>query len=136
MWRLFILVLLSFEEQKFLLLVESSLSVSSFIDHVFSILSMKLFLNSRTQDFLLYFSRNFILLFYVFLGLHPWHMEVPSLGVELEMQLLVYTIATATPDLSCRICDLDHSLQQCRLFNPLSEARGQTCILMDTMLGS
>ena len=24
-------------------------------------------------------------LFFCFLGLHPWHMEVPRLGVELEM---------------------------------------------------
>ena len=28
--------------------------------------------------------------FFVFLGLHPWLMEVPRLGVELELQLLVY----------------------------------------------
>ena len=26
-------------------------------------------------------------------------MEVPELGIELELQLPVYTIATATPDL-------------------------------------
>jgi len=32
-----------------------------------------------------------------FLGLH---MEVPRLGVESELQLPVYTTATATPDLS------------------------------------
>ena len=24
-------------------------------------------------------------IYYVFLGLHPWHMEVPRLGVELEL---------------------------------------------------
>ena len=24
-------------------------------------------------------------LFFVFLGLHPWHMEVPRLGVETEL---------------------------------------------------
>ena len=34
-------------------------------------------------------------------------MEVPRLGVELEMQVLAYT--TATLDLSF-ICDLSHSL--------------------------
>ena len=28
-----------------------------------------------------------------FLGLCPWHMAVPRLGVELELQLLAYTIA-------------------------------------------
>ena len=49
-------------------------------------------------------------------------MEVPRLGVELELQLQAYTIAVAIPDLS-RICDLCHSLQQCQILNPLSEAR-------------
>ena len=34
-----------------------------------------------------------------------WHMEVPTLGVESELQLPSYTTATATPDLSC-VCDL------------------------------
>ena len=46
-------------------------------------------------------------LFIVFLGPHPWHMEVPRLGVESELQLPAYTAATATPDPS-RICDLHH----------------------------
>ena len=43
-----------------------------------------------------------------------WHMQVPGLGVEseLELQLLAYTTATATPDLS-HICDLRHSSRQC-----------------------
>ena len=31
-----------------------------------------------------------------FLGLHPWHVEVPSLEVELELQLLAYVRATET----------------------------------------
>ena len=39
-------------------------------------------------------------------------MEVPRLGVELELQLLAYTTATATPDLS-QVCDLHHNSQQC-----------------------
>ena len=38
--------------------------------------------------------------FFVFLGLHPWHMEVPSLGAESELQLPAYATATAMPDLS------------------------------------
>ena len=33
-----------------------------------------------------------------FLGLHLWHMEVPRLGVESELQLPAYTTATAMPD--------------------------------------
>ena len=62
--------------------------------------------------------------FFFFLGLYLQHMEVPRLGVELELQLLVYTTATATQDLSC-ICDL-HSLQQCWILNPLSRTRDRT----------
>ena len=57
-------------------------------------------------------------------------MEVSSLGIESELQLLVYTTATAMQDLSC-IGDLYHSSQQCRILNPVSEARDPTCILMD-----
>ena len=48
-------------------------------------------------------------------------MEVARLGVELELQLLVYTTATAMPDLNC-VCDLHHSSWQCRILNPLSGA--------------
>ena len=38
-----------------------------------------------------------------------WHMEVPTLGVELEPQLLAYTTVMATWDLS-HFCDLCCSL--------------------------
>ena len=48
---------------------------------------------------------NFFLLF---LGLHSQHMEVPRLGVKLELQLPAYTTATATQDLS-HVFDLHHS---------------------------
>ena len=44
-----------------------------------------------------------------------WHMEIPRLGIESELQLLDYS----TP-------------QKHRILNPLSEARDQTCILMGT----
>ena len=57
-------------------------------------------------------------------------MEVPRLGVQLELHLLAYATATAMQDLSC-VCDLHHSSQQHRILNPLSEARDQTCVLMD-----
>ena len=50
-----------------------------------------------------------------------------------ELELLAYTTATATQDLSC-LCDLHHSSRQCRILNPLSEARDRTPILMDTSL--
>ena len=42
---------------------------------------------------------------FVFLGPRLWHMEVPRLGVESELQLLAYSTATATPDLR-RVCVL------------------------------
>ena len=66
---------------------------------------------------------------FCFLGLHPWHMEVPRLGVKWGLQLLAYT--TVTPD-PRHVCDLHHSSWQCRILNPLSEARDRTHILMDT----
>ena len=58
---------------------------------------------------------------FFFLGPHLWHMEVPALGVESELQLPDYTTATATWDPS-HICDLRHRLQQCQILNPLREA--------------
>ena len=48
---------------------------------------------------------------FVFLGPHPWHMEVPMLGIKSELQLPAYTTATTMPDLS-RVCDLHRSSQQ------------------------
>ena len=57
-----------------------------------------------------------------FLGPHPRHMEVPRLGIQLELQLPTYTRAIATPDPS-RVCDLHHSSRQHRILNALSEAR-------------
>ena len=48
-------------------------------------------------------------------------MEVPRLGVESELQLLAYTTATATWDLS-HVCDLHHSSWQRPILNPLREA--------------
>ena len=35
---------------------------------------------------------------FVFLGLHLRPVEVPRLGVQLDLQLPAYTTATATPD--------------------------------------
>ena len=64
-----------------------------------------------------------------YLGPHPRHVEVPSLGVESELLLLVYTTATATPNLS-PICSFHQSSQQGRVLNPGSEARDRTRILM------
>ena len=37
--------------------------------------------------------KEWYILFFVFLGLPLWHMEVPRLGVKSEVQLLAYTTA-------------------------------------------
>ena len=65
------------------------------------------------------------------LGPHLRYMEVPGLRVKSELQLPAYTTASATQDPS-HICDLHHSSQQCWILNPLTKARDQTCIFMDT----
>ena len=57
-------------------------------------------------------------------------MEVPRLGVQLELYPPAYTTATAMWDLS-HVCDLHHSSRQCWILNPLSEAKDRTCILMN-----
>ena len=49
-------------------------------------------------------------------------MEVPRLEVESELQVLAYTTATTTQDLS-RVCNLHNSSQQCQILNPLTKAR-------------
>ena len=70
----------------------------------------------------------FLLLLFVrfrFSGLNLWHMEGPGLGVEWELQL------EPTPQPQQYICNLHYSLWQLWILNPLSEARDQTCILMD-----
>ena len=42
---------------------------------------------------------------FCFLGLHPWNMKVPRLGVKWELQPPAYATATALRDLSL-VCDL------------------------------
>ena len=63
--------------------------------------------------------------FLAFLGPQLWDMEVPRLGVKSKLQLPAYAIATAMPGPS-------HCSQQSWILNPLSEARNQTCSIMDT----
>ena len=60
--------------------------------------------------------------FFFFFWLPLWHVEVPWLGVELELHLLVYTPFMAMPDLSY-ICNLCSSLWQHLILNPRCEAR-------------
>ena len=64
-----------------------------------------------------------------FLGPHLQHMEVPRLGVEWELQLPATPIATRDPG---HVGNLHHSSWQLQTLNPLSNARDQTHILMDT----
>ena len=56
-------------------------------------------------------------------------MEVPRIGVKLELQLPAYATATAMQDLSF-VCDLHHSSQQGQMLNPLIEASDQASNLM------
>ena len=71
--------------------------------------------------------------FFFFLWPHLWHLEVPRLGVKMELQLPTYT--TATPNLS-QDCSLCLSLWHRWILNLLSKTSAWTCILMDTMSGS
>ena len=58
-------------------------------------------------------------------------MDIPRLGVEMELQLPAYATAIATPDLNL-VCHLHCSSRQRRILNPLSKAGDQTGILSDT----
>ena len=86
-------------------------------------------LEPLTETFSLLDHQFFFFLF-CFLGPNLQHMEVPSLGVKLELQLPAYTTATATQGPS-HIFDLHHSSWQYQILNPLSKARHQTCILKE-----
>ena len=72
----------------------------------------------------------FLFVCFAFLGLYLWHMEVPRLGVESELQQPAYTTATAMRDPSC-VYNLHHSSWQRWILSPLSGARDGTLILTD-----
>ena len=63
-----------------------------------------------------YFIIFLVYLFFCFVGLHPQHMEVHRLGVELELRLPACTIATATQDPN-HVCNLHHSSWQLGILN-------------------
>uniref|UniRef100_A0A8D0TTU8 Staufen double-stranded RNA binding protein 1 n=1 Tax=Sus scrofa TaxID=9823 RepID=A0A8D0TTU8_PIG len=79
--------------------------------------------------FLADLSTSFVVLL-LLLGPHPRHLEVPRLGVKLDLHLPAYTTATARWDPS-RICDPHHSSRQCRILNPLSKAGDRIHNLVD-----
>ena len=68
-----------------------------------------------------------LLLLLCFLGI--WKFQVEGSSPSCSCRPCV--TAPATQDLS-RVCDLHHSSGQCQIINPLSRAKDQTCILMDT----
>ena len=70
---------------------------------------------------------HILLLLFCFLGPHSRHMEVPRLGVEMELQAAT-AAALQGPS---SVFDLHHGSRQCRILNPLSKARDQTRIVMD-----
>ena len=67
---------------------------------------------------------------FAFLGPYLWHIEVPRLGLELELQLPAYTTAMTMQAMS-HVCDLHCSSLQRQILNTLSEARDRTHILMN-----
>ena len=73
---------------------------------------------------------NFI--HFVFLGPHPQHMEVPRLGVQLELQLPAYATATKLGVRAASLGYIHLSSRQHQILNPLSKARDRTYNLMDT----
>ena len=88
------------------------------------------YLDEQIQKQILQLGSPVFFFFFLFMATLQ-HMEVPRLGIELELQLLTHSTATATSDLR-HVCDLLHSSWQHQILNPLIEARDQTLILMDT----
>ena len=72
----------------------------------------------------------FSFLFFFFIGLPSWYMEVPRVVVKLELQMPAYSTAIVRWDPSW-FCDLHHSSQHHRILNPLRKARNWTCVLMN-----
>ena len=50
-----------------------------------------LLIPEKISSFCMTQSLSIVLLLFCFLGPHPWSMEVPRLGVELELQLQAYS---------------------------------------------
>ena len=91
--------------------------------------SMQVLIVNHTFFFCLFF---IIVVLFLFLWPQLPYVEVPGLGVESELQLPAHTTATAIlfPG------DLCHTMWQRWTLNPLSKARDQTHILIETRPGS
>ena len=71
-----------------------------------------------------------IIFFFVFLGPHPWHIELPKLGVKSTVAAgLNHSYGNSSSE-PC-ICNLHHSWWQRQILTPLSKARDHTCTLTD-----
>ena len=77
------------------------------------------------------FAAFFFFNFFGFSELPLWHMDIPRLGAESQLQLPAHGTATAMPNLSL-VCNIHYGSWQCWILNPLREARDQTCTLLDT----
>ena len=71
-------------------------------------IQFKIVLVSKYIDSVDCFFVCFVVVVVCFSGLDLWHMEVPRVGVKLELQLQAYTTATAMLDLS-HVCKLHYS---------------------------
>ena len=81
-----------------------------------------IFLFNPHKDIFKFISNYHTRILYFVLGPRVQHMEVPRLGVKLELQLPAYTTAIEIPGSSC-VFDLHHSSQQYHTLNPLNGAR-------------
>ena len=68
--------------------------------------------------------------FFVFLGLHPWYMEVPRLGAELDCSCRPQPQPCGIQAMSETY--IHHSSWQHWILNPLNKAWERILILMDT----
>ena len=91
--------------------------------------------NPKELGFFFFFLAFLFILFYFFgfLGPHPWHMEIPRLGVQF-IRATAASLYNNHSNVGSKPClqTTPHSSQQCQILNLLSEARDQTHILMDT----
>ena len=79
--------------------------------------------------FIIQFFWNFFFVCLPFLGPLLWHMEVPRLGVKLELLLLSLPQSHSNMGSELHLRPTPQP-QQCRILNPQSQARDQTRNLM------